>query len=294
MAADDGRNLCDLQCEAFILRNAGVEVSEEDLAIESRKNYWLKGQGTPLFNMGKLLEIKEYLVTRMFNAMLDTILESLKEHSVMVVVNGDVLKGVEPDILSDDFSLDNNPNHAVVVTGVSKELKKVSIYNPAEDRNSGLVDYDLQRFLDAWSESKNYMVQVRKKRFPQEYVPQPVDVSGISLNPELQELTEMIAENAHDVWAENRMKEGWTYGEVRDDSKKKHPDLVPYASLPEGEKEYDRLMALHTIKLVKRLGYRLVNITSMYKCPDCGEVIEPNHNFWPNCGRRLSWEDFRS
>ena len=59
------------------------------------------------------------------------------------------------------------------------------------------------------------------------------------------------------------------------------------------EKEYDRLMAIHTIKLVKRLGYRLVNITSSYKGPACGDVIELDYNFCPNCGRKLSWEDFR-
>lgn len=294
MAADDGRNLCDLQCEAFILKREGVEVSEEDLAFESRKNYWLRGQGTPLFNMGKLLESKGYLVNRIYDAGLEALIESLRDHSVIAVVNGDVLRGTEPDILSDDFNLDDNPNHAVVVVAVSMERGKVTLFDPAEEKESGLVECALRTFLDAWLESKNYMVQVRRKAFPQEYIPQPVDVSGISLNPELQELTEMIAENAHDVWAENRMKEGWTYGAVRDDGKKKHPDLVPYGELPEGEKEYDRLLALHTIKLVKRLGYRIVNISSMYKCPDCGEAIEPNNNFCPNCGRRLSWEDFRS
>ena len=39
---------------------------------------------------------------------------------------------------------------------------------------------------------------------------------------------------------------------------KKHPDLIPYSSLPDSEKEYDRLMALDTIKLVKKLGFEIV------------------------------------
>ena len=72
------------------------------------------------------------------------------------------------------------------------------------------------------------------------------------------ELREAIAENAHDVWALNRMKEGWTYGEVRDDKNKRHPDLVPYNLLPESEKEYDREMAMNTIRLVRKLGWDLL------------------------------------
>lgn len=290
-AADDGHNLCNLQCEAYILNAAGVKVSETELANESRKNYWLKSQGTPLFNMGKLLESKGYLARRVFGATFDTISFSLKDYSLIAVVNGDVLIGKEPDIFSDDFSLDNNPNHAVVILDVLNNTNKIRIFNPAEGESC--KEYEIDTFKAAWAESNNYLVLVRPKHYPQEYIPQPVDVSDIPLNPELMELTEMIAENAHDVWAEARMKEGWTYGEVRDDTLKKHPDMVPYSCLPEGEKQYDRLMAMNTIKLVKRLGYRLVNITSMYKCPECGDVIEPNNNFCPNCGRQLSWEDFR-
>ena len=72
------------------------------------------------------------------------------------------------------------------------------------------------------------------------------------------ELREAIAENAHDVWASARIKEGWTYGQVRNDEKKQHPDLIPYSALPDSEKEYDRLMAMDTIKLVKKLGFDIV------------------------------------
>ena len=74
----------------------------------------------------------------------------------------------------------------------------------------------------------------------------------------MEELQEAIAENAHDVWAEARKSEGWVYGEARDDVNKRHPDLVPYTALPEGEKEYDRIMAFKTIKLVKKLGFDIV------------------------------------
>lgn len=72
------------------------------------------------------------------------------------------------------------------------------------------------------------------------------------------ELREAIAENAHEVWAANRRAEGWTYGPERNDSLKQTPDMVPYSCLPESEKEYDREMAVKTIKLLKKLGYELI------------------------------------
>ena len=91
-----------------------------------------------------------------------------------------------------------------------------------------------------------------------EYEPHPIDVDDIPLDDNLEELQEAIAENAHDVWAAARIREGWSYGTKRDDANKKHPDLIPYTALPEGEKDYDRLMAFKTIKLVKKLGFDIV------------------------------------
>ncbi|MCH5310349.1 MAG: Ryanodine receptor Ryr [Prevotella sp.] len=91
-----------------------------------------------------------------------------------------------------------------------------------------------------------------------DYEPQPINLDSIQLTDDLLELREAIAENAHEVWASARIKEGWTYGRERDDANKKHPDLIPYSALPDSEKEYDRLMALDTIKLVKKLGFEIV------------------------------------
>ena len=88
------------------------------------------------------------------------------------------------------------------------------------------------------------------------YRPDPIDTSNIALPPELLELTERLAQNAHDVWARQRIAEGWTYGPQRDDTAKKHPDLVPYGELPESEKEYDRSAAMETLKAIVALGYR--------------------------------------
>ena len=90
-----------------------------------------------------------------------------------------------------------------------------------------------------------------------DYIPEPMDLSLVDLPESLIQLSERIAENVHEVWAKARIDEGWTYGEKRDDIHKKHPCLVPYDELPEEEKEYDRNPAMNTIKMVKKLGFRI-------------------------------------
>jgi hypothetical protein len=71
------------------------------------------------------------------------------------------------------------------------------------------------------------------------------------------ELLERLAENTHEVWASQRMSEGWTHGPRRDDAKKQHPCLIPYARLSEVEKEYDRNTAMETIRVILALGYEI-------------------------------------
>ena len=89
------------------------------------------------------------------------------------------------------------------------------------------------------------------------YTPKPIDTSGIALPSDLNDLIERLAEHAHDIWAQRRISEGWSYGAARDDKTKKHPDLVPYNDLPDSEKEYDRQAAMETLKAIVALGYRL-------------------------------------
>lgn len=89
------------------------------------------------------------------------------------------------------------------------------------------------------------------------YTPHPIDTSDVILPDALMELTELIAENVHDVWAASRIREGWTYGAVKDSVAKTTPCLVPYSELPDSEKAYDRNTAIETLRLIVKLGYTL-------------------------------------
>lgn len=89
------------------------------------------------------------------------------------------------------------------------------------------------------------------------YTPKPENLDNIQLSEELNDLVEAMAKNVHEVWAQSRIEQGWTYGTERNDQLKHHPCLVPYEELPEVEKAYDRDTAVGTLKLISRLGFKI-------------------------------------
>ena len=90
------------------------------------------------------------------------------------------------------------------------------------------------------------------------YTPKPVDTEGVRLSEEIEELCEALAKNTHEVWAAGRIAEGWMYGPLRDDAARRHPCLVPYEELSESEREYDRSTSRETLRLIVKLGFRIV------------------------------------
>ena len=89
------------------------------------------------------------------------------------------------------------------------------------------------------------------------YTPQPIDTSDVVLPEELNPLLEAMGKNVHEIWAQERMNQGWTFGEKRDDVLKHHPCLIAYEDLPEEEKVYDRKTSVETLKLILKLGFMI-------------------------------------
>ena len=245
-AALSDENVCAVRREIYILHRRQHPSHEDWLLNTARRKDWLKPEGTPLYCLGNLLAYSGMFVCRKYDSTIEDILRALQK-------DNDVVVGVDREKLyAEEIDLEDITNHAVVVTQVEDDF--ITVFDPYEAPYISKVP--LSDFLNAWKESQNYMIQILQS--VDEYVPHPIDVDNIPLDSELEELQEAIAENAHDVWSEARMKEGWTYGKERDDKNKKHPDLVPYTALPDSEKEYDRIMAFNTIKLVKKLGFDIV------------------------------------
>lgn len=47
---------------------------------------------------------------------------------------------------------------------------------------------------------------------PSGYRPAPVDLSQVLLSPDHEDVVNLLAENDHNVWARERIRQGWTYG----------------------------------------------------------------------------------
>lgn len=299
-------NYCCLECEKFILRKLNIEFEEEQLLQNAIQNGWQKENGTALHNVGRHLENNGLLVTRQYNASIEDIATALKGNEyVIVAVDSGELLGNKADEIIEDLVIGQIPDHTVVVLSLDTTNDTITIYDP----NSSNVEdiYPLEQFKDAWNDSKNYLVTITSNNM-KTYTPKPIDLSDVELTEDLNELREAIAENAHEIWAENRQAEGWTYGPQRDDQLKQTPDMVPYSQLPEGEKKYDREMAMKTIKLLKKLGYDLIkreetelyrvlkqriqNSEEEFHCRRCGNVIYKHQVFCDKCGLELKmdWE----
>ncbi len=251
LAAANPENLCSFDCETFILNHLNFDIDHWSLLEEAKANNWVREEGTPLHLVGKLLELKGLFVERKY----DTSVEELKSavdsgKQVIAIIDRRVIDKVDNNEAEEQF---HTPSfHAIYVTGV--ENGDVEFLN---------LDTSLKIFINAddykkaWKASGNYMVTASREA--NGYNPQPIKVDDIELDENLVDLTEAIAENAHEIWARARMDEGWTYGSVRNDELKQHPDLLPYSQLPDSEKEYDRIMAMNTLRLVRRLGFDIIN-----------------------------------
>lgn len=247
LAAKSGNNICSVLCEAFVLHKRGIPFNEQELLETAQDHRWLTPQGSPLHSIGLLLAHYGLMVTRKYDARIEDIQKVLAlDNDVIVVVDSGKLY---PERSEED----GEPNHALVVTEIKEGTQSVVVFDPQENAT---LPIPISQFELAWNESRRYMVRVLQSI--DDYDPQPIQLENIQITNDLLELREAIAENAHEVWAATKIKEGWSYGVKRDDTLKKHPDLIPYSVLPDSEKEYDRIMAMNTIKLVKRLGFDLV------------------------------------
>lgn len=48
-------------------------------------------------------------------------------------------------------------------------------------------------------------------------------------------------EDSHISWMEEKIKDGWKYGKVKNPAKKQHPCMVPYNKLPVSQRRKDAL-----------------------------------------------------
>jgi|GEM_PF-6375070 len=154
MAAEGGRNLCDVQCESYVLQHLGVDSSMEELFKVAKDNRWIRRAGTPLFCMGNLLEYMGLEVNRKYDATPEDIKTALDNgYGIIAAVDCDKLYPERPD--EEDAT-----NHAIVLTAIDTVIGNITIYDP---ENTVETDIKIPLFMAAWKESRCYLVCARKK-----------------------------------------------------------------------------------------------------------------------------------
>ncbi|XP_032398528.1 ryanodine receptor 3 isoform X5 [Etheostoma spectabile] len=102
---------------------------------------------------------------------------------------------------------------------------------------------------------------LKKIKLPKDYMmsngykPAPLDLSEVKLTAGQEVLVDKLAENAHNVWAKDRIKQGWTYGIQQDLKSRRNPRLVPYALLDERTKKSNRDSLREAIRTMVGYGY---------------------------------------
>ncbi|KAI5624619.1 ryanodine receptor 2 [Silurus asotus] len=111
--------------------------------------------------------------------------------------------------------------------------------------------------------SVNAEEELKKIKLPKNYMmsngykPMPLELSEVKLSPAQELFVDKLAENGHNVWAKDRVKQGWTYGIQQDLKSRRNPRLVPYALLDERTKKSNRDSLREAIRTLIGYGYNI-------------------------------------
>ena len=148
MAALSGENVCAVLCEIFILQRHHIPYNEEQLVNIAREKGWLKPEGTPLYCIGNLLALSGLEVKRQYDSTINDLKNALEDDE-------DVVVGVDREKLyADENDPEDLTNHAVVVTAIDDDY--VTIFDPY--KKPDIISIPVTEFVDAWKESRFYMV----------------------------------------------------------------------------------------------------------------------------------------
>lgn len=164
-------NTCGIVAQEFILddigQDYGIDFSEDELRDTATDCGWYTPDaGTPMMQVGNLLEAYGIGVEKSLNASLDDIDRQLETgHQVLVAVDADEIW--HPDGIDDDDLIANlqgmpgqEPNHTVQVIGIDHRDPNnpmVILNDPGTPDGRGLT-VPADDFLNAWQDSNNFMV----------------------------------------------------------------------------------------------------------------------------------------
>ncbi|XP_053238580.1 ryanodine receptor 2 isoform X2 [Podarcis raffonei] len=158
----------------------------------------------------------------------------------------------------------------------------------------GIADEHAEEKVKQLKLPKNYLLSSG-------YKPAPMDLSCIKLTPSQEAMVDKLAENAHNVWARDRIRQGWTYGiqqsqpasqqkdhtlfsmpssqncadsidgrdHKQDVKNRRNPRLVPYALLDDRTKKSNKDSLREAVRTLIGYGYNL-------EAPDQDHAARPD------------------
>lgn len=155
---------CAIKAQQIILEQKGISLTEEQLMQEAMESGWYcPGSGTYVNDVGNLLELHGLEVERSVNASVDDIADSLaKGNSMIVGVDSGELwyPGLKEEW--EDNICGQIADHALIVNGISVNPLTGEHEIMLTDPGTGDVSrsYEMDTFLDAWSDSDNFMLSI--------------------------------------------------------------------------------------------------------------------------------------
>lgn len=155
---------CAIKSQQLILESNGIDISEQELRNEAMKYGWYApGYGTPMEDVGNLLEYHGMEVHRHVNASVaDIANEFSRGHQVIVGIDSGELWNAGPNETFEDFIRGEQADHALIVSGIVVDPFTAEENILLTDPGAGEVckEYPLEQFVDAWEDSGNFMVSV--------------------------------------------------------------------------------------------------------------------------------------
>lgn len=152
---------CAIRCQELILRDFGVNMSEDGLRREASTYGWYEpGGGTSPSDVGNLLELHGVPVQRYEDATIFNLTSELAQgHKVIVGVDSGELWNVGLfEHIEDQLGL-SGADHALLVSGIdTTDPAQVQVI--LTDPGSGDIAkaYPLEQFIEAWKDSHCFMV----------------------------------------------------------------------------------------------------------------------------------------
>lgn len=165
------KTTCAIRSQQIILRDYGIDMSQEQLIAMAEQNGWYSEKdGTPMGYVGFLLQSSGVGVHQQIDSTIyDLINELAQGHRIIVGVDSGELWAIRDGKISEqlkEFWEDlwhgqNGADHALIVAGVEVNPKYPSdVTVVLTDPGTGdlRIEYSLDDFMDAWEDSKCFMV----------------------------------------------------------------------------------------------------------------------------------------